>query len=107
MTGERSHAEMAAIMSPTPAKSVEDMAGTIVAWEQACERLVTRLGDDGALSAPFQRQGLIATLPAKLRDELWPHLDRFPTYAGLRNRIFELIHLRTMGRADMVLNLSH
>jgi len=96
--------ESRAVMAPPRAKGMEDLAGTIQAWENLERRVFTRTGK--RLPADMRMSILAQMCPADLARELLPQQHLFPRYDALRNHIIGLVHSRTTGVAPMILSLD-
>ena len=97
----RDLAEMQSVMSPAPAKTLEELPHVVQRWENAYQRHHERTGE--SLGAKMRLGVLISLCPREVRTEIEYQNHLFPDYLSLKSHLFTIAHNRAKGPAPMQL----
>ena len=88
-TGLRQSERIAALMAPDPAKSDEDLADAIDAWERE-ERDLCYGDESMKMTDPWTTTALKALLPQRIKDRVEMDSARFENYQDVRHEAMQL-----------------
>ena len=94
-TGLRQSERMVALMTPKPAKSDDDLADAIEAWERE-ERDLCYGNESMKMTDPWAITALKALLPQRIKDHVDMNSARFESYRDVRNDVMQFAMRRRL-----------
>lgn len=104
MTPQRNVDEIRDLMYVSRAKSVATTMAEIQTWENKINRVSLRKGCtiNEVMTEDMRHSILMSILSVNMEKEIMEHVDRYPSYAALRQRIEHDAFMHTTGPAPMI-----